>query len=85
MSKINNRNFKVTVVFNEESATVTYYITFKKSQYALFNEIIKDMQTLVSYKHNVLPDEEQFKFTEQHEFTLAVDFLIGRMVNVFNQ
>ena len=84
MSKINNRNFKVTVVFNEESATVTYYITFKKSQYALFNEIIKDMQTLVSYKHNVLPDEEQFKFTEQHEFTLAVDFLIGEMVNVFN-
>ena len=85
MSKINNRNFKVTVVFNEESAVVTYYITFKKSQYALFNEIIKDMQTLVSYKHNVLPDEEQFKFTEQHEFTLAVDFLIRKMVNVFYQ
>jgi len=76
MSKINNRNFKVTVVFNEEDATVTYYITFKKSQFALFSDIIKDMQALVSYKHNVLPDEEQFKFTEQHEFVLAVGFLL---------
>ena len=81
----NNRNFKVTVVFNEDTKDVTYYIIFKKSQYALFSDIIKDMQTCVSYKHHVMPDEEQFKFTEQHEFTLAVDFLIGRMVNIFNQ
>lgn len=78
------RNFKVTVVYHEETSTTVYYLTFKPNQFDLLTPQEHLMlERAFEGKLNVMPDEVHYKYTDQDKFSKAVSYITGKISFVF--